>query len=388
MKKLSLLAFVMLAVFACTKVVDEEPIDLNQKGFCIGDPFGNGCEQGDDDGGGSGGGSGGTNNNSAPPPLGSHFITFAKGLSSSNINTAKATNSAIAWQDYGATPGAWNTTQGPAAVVFGDEIFMFHASQASSKVIQSHAQFDTNGGLSWQTTNSNIELGNGVQTNQALTATVWQNRIFIANKHLSNDAIYVSRSHINDGTNYEDEELAVTDFENDGGTASNTTINGWPPYLTVYQDKLYLFWVKRANNRVYYKVKETLNGPWGQSTEVTGTLSGQTKKADHGVSATEHAGKLYIAYPLQNSGMIMTRQVLPLAPDIQNVTEITNAFAKNRPSMTSDGTRMMMVYRDMSDWSQNDVYFTFTNSNGSWVGDLKGRGETLTPPYVVHVNGN
>ncbi len=399
MKKLSLLAFAMLTVFACTKAVDEEPIELNQKGLCFEDSFGNGCgpgldDPGDDDNGGSGSGGGGTGggNTAPPPPLGDHLIAFMKGENSNNVNAAISTNSPSAWQNYGGTPSAWNTGEGPGAVLFNDEVYMFHSSNSSQNVIQSHAEFNTGGTLTWQTSNSNISLGNGARTNQAISAAVWKDRIFVASRSINNDAIYVSRSLLNDGTQYESTaELAVTESENDGGYESTWPFDdkdGWPPYLTVYQDKLYIFWVKRTTNSVFYKVKETLTGSWGPRVEVTGTIGGQRKEAEEGVAAAEHDGKLYITYPLKDDGSIMTRQVLPAAPGIQTVTDLVGADTNTRPSMVSDGTNLVVIYREKGSSDSNDIYYSYKNSLGNWVNDTKARGSSNKAPYVIYVNGN
>ena len=405
MRKLPLFAMIMFIAFACTTTVDEEPIDLNEKGeaLCLEDGFGGGCidiidDPGPGGGGTGGGGTGGTGggNSAPPPPIGTHFIAFMKGKNSSNINHAITTNSPSAWQNYGGTPGAWQTQEGPGVVLFHDEVYMFHVSNSSEKVIQSHAEFDSNGNLSWQTTNSNIELGNGARTHEAVSAAVWKDRIWVASKSVNNDAIYVSRSFQNDGTQYESTaELAVTESENDGGAEDTfpfDDVDGWPPYLTVFQDKLYVFWVKRTTNSVFYKVKETLNGTWSARVEVTGIQHGERREAKFGVAATEHNGKLYIVYPSKLNHSLLARQVLPVEPGIQNMTSLSNADSKSRPSMASDGTNLMVVYRDekdpYDDDVNNDIYYSYMNGSGTWITNQKAKGSSKQPPYVLFVDGN
>jgi len=293
------------------------------------------------------------------------------------------------WQANGGTPSQWRTKEGPAAVYFNQKVYMFHVSPTSDKVIQSHADITTSGGLSWQTTNSNIELGNGAKTNVPISATTWNNRIFVASKSQNNDAIYVSRSLQNDGKQWEPTaNLAVTESENDGGfdnSFPHLDVDGWPPYLTVYNNKLYVFWVKRTTNSVFYKVKETLNGSWSARVEVTGLQNGSRREANYGVAATEHNGKLYIAYASKLNNSILTRQVLPTAAGIENMTSLSQSDTDLRPTMSSDGTNLVVVYHD-DDHPTDKIYYAYMNSNNTWITNQEAAGESKHPPYLINFN--
>lgn len=370
-----LILLLFTGVLSCSQSpIDTEPeINLNAL-ESPGDP----CLMCASGGGGDGGG---------PPVTYNHFMYFMKGKNSSNINHATSVNAPDQWQSNGGTPSQWQTNNGPAAVYFNQKVYLFHISNSSSKVIQSHADITSSGGLSWQTNNSNIELGNGAKTDEPLSATVWNGRIFVASKSQNNDAIYVSRSLQNNGTQWEPTaEQAVTESENDGGSEDIfpfDDVDGWPPYLTVFNNKLYVFWVKRTTNSVFYKVKETLNGSWSARVEVTGIQHGNRREANYGVAATEHNGKLYIAYASKLNNSILTRQVLPAAPGIENMTSLSQSDTDLRPTMSSDGTNLVVVYHD-DNQSNDKIYYAYMNSSNTWITNQEAVGESKKPPYLIN----
>ncbi|WP_268122089.1 hypothetical protein [Roseivirga pacifica] len=324
------------------------------------------CDIDDDDGGGDGGTPGGSPND--------YLKIYGKGQNSYTINIARSVNSINGWSNYQSLPSNHRSAQGLSAVFFNDKEYIFHVSPSSDEVQVSH---ETSSGWTQQSIAQNV-----VRTNRTPSATVWNNKIYMAYKSLNSNAVYMVHSTNPQATTWSSPVRIITSTEN-YGKGSNASDHGNPPYLTVFNDQLYVFWTKLNTGKVYYRMKPSESLPWEEEVDITASslTYGDMEPRAGGVSAQEFNGKLYAAY-ISWSNYIIFRQILPETPK-DTYTSGFNLSAKSshRISMTVFDNKLLAVYKGAQ---TNNIYYSYWDGN-TWYGNSgTGTGGTIEAPAVLH----
>lgn len=211
MKKLSLLALLVLFAFACEKPEDEQPIELNEQGlmFCIVDENGEGCEDHIEDpigGGGPGGGNnGGGNNGGNALPSGNYITYVHKGDATDRIWYQSTTNNGTSWTPNGdivvQTPGGGTSTpqtsKEPAITYANNKLFVYYKGKSTDRIFYSHRDnYDVWEGNGWVIGSSNIE------TPEAPSAVTSGGVVYLTYKEKGSNRIVLRTS--TNGINFSD----------------------------------------------------------------------------------------------------------------------------------------------------------------------------------------
>ena len=355
MKKVNLFFLILLSVFLVnceTTEIQEDTKPLDSRG-CTFD--GDDCDDGP--GGGSGGPGGGGNNSTA------NFKIYMRGKNYPRINQGKSSNG-TSWSGQGSVTSS-STHVSPGAAYFDNKIFVFQAHSTSSDIKYA---WSSDNGTSW--TSDILAPGDALRTRQAMSATTYNNAIYLAytRYNIATTAreikVYTSTSGTSNWTYH---STPVPGGANPGGGRG---------YLAVHNNELYIFYVNHSTGQVLYK---KFNGSsWGNSVDITGNINGTPVTGIRGVAAYSHNGNLYAVYNVGGNYMVSVN-ALSSTPTAYYVT---TAQSLTMPSLTSDGSKLVLGYRGNND---DHTFYATSNNGQTWSGNLYAVGETdiTGSPYVI-----
>lgn len=357
-----------LLLAACAEQADVKPElnDLRGDPLCIADPFGN-CVPGEDDeddggpGGDPGGDPGNTGGSGSPA-----FKVYMQGVFSGNVNQGTSTDG-FSWTGQGNVDNV-TTDRGLSAVKYGSEIYTFHGLyNGSPGTPQNTVRFSrsNNGGNHWAT----YSMDNGVlvTTTAATSAVEFENKIYLAYKKAnSNHNIEVVSSN------------GITGWANHSNPVSNTENRDFgEPYLAVHNNELYLFYTNNAG-RVFYKKKNTSpQVTWGSAVDITAEVNGNDVLSTGGVTAVSFNNTIHVVYRVHSNYLLATDALSIGTPQGHYVN---NAQTSHRPSLATDGSKMVVLYKGNTSWG---VRYSSSTNGLFWSGNAFAVGETTQAPYVI-----
>lgn len=303
-----------------------------------------------------------------PPPGGGSaiFKFYAKGLSSYTVNQGTSSNG-TSWTGQGSS-GV--TEIAPSAVYFQNQIFAYRATRENGfDPLHPHPRMkvsiSTDNGASW----AQHDLGGTpIETRVAQSVVEFDGFVWMAVKAIDpidNIMIYRSPDGLN---NWQFHSIAMTSSENQ---------SRGEPYLAAHNSSLYIFGVDPNSNPFYKRLVSTNGTIWTNPTNITGHISGSPVVAKGGITAVSHNNQLWAVYRTFSNNMVAVN-ALSRAPRTGHY--VTTAKTSLRPSMVSDGSKMVLIYKGNS--SPNIFYATSTNGS-TWNGNTWAVGQTNDGPYVI-----
>ena len=348
------LLFWCLMLAACTQQAEVTPELNNQRSLnnCILDPQGN-CIPG-----GPTGGNGGNNSSS--------FKVYMKGESSSTVNQGASSNGGTSWLAQGGVTGAW-TEFAPSAVKYNGDIYVFYADLTNiNGVPPQRIAFSrsTNSGFNW--TNYTMDNGVSAAINAGTSAVAFNGQIYLAYKRVADNSIRILTS--NGLTGWSNHSEAVLSSEN---------TSGGEPYLAVHNNELYVFYTNNAG-RVFYKKLNTFPSLlWDSPVDVTAEVNSSTVLSSGGVTAVSFNNTIHVIYKT-NSDHLIAADALSLGTPQGHY--VNNAQSSERPSVATDGTRMVLLYKSQSNVK---VRYSTSTDGQTWFGNAYAVGDTRKAPYVI-----
>ncbi|MEM8995262.1 MAG: hypothetical protein AAGF23_10780 [Acidobacteriota bacterium] len=254
---------------------------------------------------------------------------------------------------------------GPASVVFDDRIFLFYRGSSNSEIYVSWSD----DGVVWS---GNRPLGNGARTSESVGAAVFNNRIYVFNKGESDDAVWVSSSW--DGLSWSaaDHSRIVSDAD---GTP-------WAPTAVVFASRLHVYYV--GDDTDIHGLSTSNGTVWAPEASLAAG-------AKHGVGLAVLGNHLHMVF-----GENETLQPFFSDPDRIKVvsktalggwgprTVIGQGRFDERPGLTSDGTQLVLWYKDEGSHKNR---FTTSTDGVNWAVDSLARGRTdRGGPDVIYVD--
>ncbi|OEK01791.1 hypothetical protein BFP97_09805 [Roseivirga sp. 4D4] len=360
MKKINLFFLILLSVFLVnceTTEIQEDTRPLDSRG-CTFD--GDDCDDGP--GGGSGGPGGGSGGGTSTT-----YKLYMKGENSLTVNQGTSTNG-TSWTAQGSV-GSVQTDVSPAAAYLNGRIFTFSAYTVGGDIEYS---WSDDNGSSWNTNNT---VTSSIGTSIGMSAVTYDSAVYVAVTRFTPGTfareIRVYKSHTNTSTpNWTHHSTPLTASENTAGTRG---------YLAVHNNELYIFYVKHSTKRVFYKKFDSTipgNISWEPPVEITGNINGSTILGKDHVAAYSHNGNLYAVYKTSTNNMLSVNAL------VSNPTGYYVSTAKTSagPSLTSDGTHLVLAYKGDSD---AHVFYARSTNGQTWTGNLWAVGETKKSPYII-----
>jgi hypothetical protein len=237
-------------------------------------------------------------------------------------------------------------------------VFTFFRGVTSDKIYFSHSS----DGSTWS--GGNTELGNGAQTSDDPAAVVFNGKIFLLYRGKgADDRVYVSQS--TDGFSWTGNiPISTVGDGYDTRSPVAVTTDGINMYLAVrlrYGDGIRLFRSNDGFNWVYLIQPPYLSSRAVSICHLGGNINIVAK-------STGSATGIYHYWYNISSGTVSGSQFI-------------SAFTNERPSLATDGSKLVVVYKGAS---TDNIYRSYSLNGGlTWQGNNQVAGQTNRGPAVL-----
>jgi|GEM_PF-6105097 hypothetical protein len=305
---------------------------------------------------------------SSPTYTGPSWIYFNKGNSSNNLYRTTS-NDGITWGTTNPQIPRAQTSEGPGAAYFNNNVFTFFRGVASNKIYYSYSS----DGSTWN--GGNTELGNGAETSDDPAAVSFKGNLFLFYRGKGGTIypetrIYYSVS--GDGFNWTGNvPLNVTGAGLAARSEPAVTTDGVYLYLLIRSD------VPAYNQILLYRSADGINwsyiGNTGESTD-KGVAVSSVRLSD------DFYPQLYMVYKGESTNNLLVKKYNISFGTWGSSQQILGAKTRERPSLATDYSKLVVLYKGNS---TDNLFRSYTTNGNTWTGNNQVAGQTNRGPAVL-----